>query len=814
MIHNILKIAFRSILRDRFYTLINIAGLAIGLACSLLIFSYIHQELSYDRFHPDASRLYRVNQTNIWEPQNDIMGSTALPLASRLQADYPEVGATLRINTPGGQTVRVETDSGTVPAFYEEGVLAADSNLFSFFHIPLQEGDPATALQGKNRVVLSAQTAKKLFGNKSALGQRLLLTDNRIPVEVTGVTAPQPENMHFHFDYMLSIYTNPDVLEFEWSWLWTQVVTYVKLVPGTNATALESKFKVLAEKYVATNFARFNINYKDFMKGKDGWNFYLQPVTDIRLYASNIGNRIGPVSDIKYVYIFMVVALFVSLLAIINFINLSTARGANRAKEVGVRKTLGARRRLLVFQFQTESLILVIVATLLGLCLAELLRLGLNDFLNMQLPLAFLNGGLLWFIPLLIVMVAILAGLYPAIYLTAFRPAQVLKGKLATGFKKSALRNLLVGAQFAISLFFIAGTVVVYQQLHYFEEKDLGFNRDHVIVIDHAEKLGNQLETFRQQLSEVPGVQVATCGMDVPGGNNAFQDVFRKEGSEVQYPLVQAKADAHYCQALGLSLVAGRTFREGQAGDDQKVLLNETAVQLLGWTPREALGKYIYYLGDDVAPQQVIGVIKDFHFQSLNMPIGPLILFNVHSNLWGNRRIIALRVTPGPVNGVLKVVQQRWDALVPDAPLEYNFLDDTWAHKYQGQKRLGGLFAFFTALSVVIAMIGMLGLVTYSAEQRKKEIGVRKVFGASVRQLLVLLNANFTRLLVMAFVLAAPVAWYAMDQWLEQFPYRIDIDVKIFIVSGAIMLVITWLTVSYQSLKAALTNPSDVLKDE
>lgn len=812
MLSNFFKIALRNILRDMYYTSINILGLAIGIAASLLIYSYIQQQLSYDDFHPDVDRMYRVNQTAIWEPEGGIMSSTCIPLAGKLLADYPEITESIRINTPGGQIVRYEQD-GEFTSFYENKVFAVDSNFFTFFGFPLKQGDPAEVLKGKNKVVISEDVATKIFGDTNPIGKVLVVSDLKIPVEVTGVAGTQPGNAHFHFDYLLSIQTNPVIEEFEWSWIWTQIVTYVKVRPDADVDAMERKFATMADKYVAPTMAKFGIDYKDFLKGKNGWNFYLQPVRSIHLHSGQIGNRLGTVSDIKYVYIFTTVAVFVLLLAVINFVNLSTARGANRAKEVGVKKTLGAGRRFLIFQFQVESILLTVIATLLGLGIMELLRIGIGAVLSVQLPFSILSARLLWFLPLLVITVSLLAGVYPSLYLTAFRPANVLKGKVSLGLKKSGLRNVLVVAQFMISISFIVSTLIVYQQLQYFSNKDLGFDKENVLVINHADKLGSQLDAFRNELVNESGVTSASITTDVPG-RGRWEDIFSKEGDDTQYPVSAVKVDEHFISAMGLHLVAGRNFEEGRMADHNAVIINETAAHTFGWDPDEALGKRILYLGDDVGAQEVVGVVKDFHFQSLNTAIAPLMYFHISSGYWERQRLLVVRFAPDQISSILDGLEDRWNTLADNAPLEFSFLDTEWANKYQQEKTLGGLFAVFTGLSIVIAVMGLVGLVTYSSEQRKKEIGIRKVFGASVSQVVLMLNANFTRLIIVSFMLAVPISWFVLDWWLEQYPYRIQIGVGAFVISGIVMIVITWSTVSYQSIRTALTNPIDVLKEE
>lgn len=813
MFSSYFKSSIRNILRERYFSLINVAGLALGISVCLLIWSYVRFEMSYDNFHKDIDRQYRVNQTLVWAPEGGMMGSTGPQLGLVLGEDYPEIEEAMRVNTPGGFLVKYQQPDGRIQAFNEDNVLAADSNFFNFFSIPLKEGNSATALHGVDKVVISDNVAKKLFGNEPALGKILLFGDEGKAVEVTGVTEKQPDNMHFHFDYLISMYTNPAIKRFEWSWVWTQMATYVKLKPDADVAALESKMQRMVELHVKPSLSRIGMNYEEFMKGKGDWAFTLQPVQSIHLYSGSIDNRIGPTGDIKYVQIFSFVAVFVLVLAIINFINLSTARGASRAKEVGVKKVLGAFRQSLILQFQIEAVMMTTVATLIGLGLLELFRIVISNVLSIEMPFSIWDGGNgLWLILMLPLVIGILAGIYPAFYLTSFKPANVLKGKVSSGFK-SGLRNGLVTVQFVVSIVFIIATIMVQQQLAFFQSAHLGFDKENILVLSNAERLTDHVKSFRDEVSTIPGVIDATLAMTVPG-RGSYEDIFGREGADVELSIAQTKIDEHYFETLGLSLVAGRTFDINNPGDRNKVIPNETTVSLFGWTPEEALGQRITYadLGDDVG--EIVGVVKDFHFASLHQEIIPSVFYHIDSEIWETGKIVALKIESSRATEIIASLQEKWESRIHDAPFEYSFLDQDWARQYQQEQRLGGLFSVFACLSLIIAMIGLVGLVTYAADQRRKEIGVRKVMGASVNQVVFLLNRNFTKLVLISFVIAVPLGWYLMNDWLSQFPYRIDMHFGSFALAGLVMLFITWTTVAYQSIKAGLMNPVDVLKEE
>lgn len=806
------KTALRSILRERYYALIKIVGLALGLGTSMVLLLYISHQLSYDTMHPDVSHMYRINQSNIWDPAGGIFHSTGPAVSFALKNDFPEIEEILRINTPGGYIVRYTQRNGNVLAFDESDVLAADSNFFSFFNFKLKEGDPRAALIGKNKVVLSDKAAKRLFGDEPALGKIIQLGDARTAVEVTGVTEEQPANIHFDFDYLLSMYTNPNIKEFEWSWIWTQVVTYVRLKPDANVQAFDAKLKTFADRHAPETFRRVNMDYKEFIKEKGPWLLYLQPVEDIYLYSDQIGNRLGPVGDIKYVYILSIIASFILLIAVVNFVNLSTARATKRAKEVGVKKTLGLMRGSLIAQFQVEHILLTMISMLFGLSVMELLRLLIQPFVGIEIPLsAWSMGKFVIIIFALPIIIGFLAGLYPSFYLTSFRPAQVLKGKLVSGFRSSGMRNGLVVFQFTISIALMAATLIVFQQLEFFQSKSVGFEKENLLVISNAEKLGKQLESFREEISLYPGVTNASLSMDIRGG---FEDIYMREGDEKKLSISAYKIDEHFFETTKLSLASGRTFDEKRPSDKNAVIINETTSKFFGWTPEEALGKRILYLGDDVGPQEVIGIANDFHFQSLRQNIVPFMFYNIHSNSYGDERIMLIRYNTRELPGLISRIENQWNELVEATPFSVSFYDEEVKMQYQQEQQMASLFSVFTALSITIAVIGLVGLVAYSAEQRKKEIGIRKVFGASLTRIYIMINAQYVRLLCVALLIATPISWWLMQQWLNSFPYRVEINPWIFITSGVAELVLAMICVGYLALRAASLNPASVLKDE
>lgn len=813
MFINFFKTAIRSILRERYYTLIKIVGLALGLGTSLVLMLYVSHQFSYDKMHKDISRMYRVNQTNIWDPNGGVFGSTSPAVSFAIKNDFPEIEEVLRINTPGSNIVRYSVPGGNVLAFNESKILAADSNFFSFFNFKLKEGDPRTALVGKGKVILSEQAAKRLFGDEPALGKMIQISDERITVEVTGVTEAQPPNIHFGFDYLMSMYTNPSIKEMEWSWIWTQVVTYVKLSPGADVEALNTKLVTFADRHAPATFKKFNMDYKEFLKEKGAWIFYLQPVKDIYLYSDKIGNRLGPVGDIKYVYVFGIIALFILLIAVINFVNLSTARATKRAKEVGVKKTLGIMRGTLIAQFQLEHVLLTMISMLFGLGVMELLRLIIQPFVGIEIPLSAWSTGTFILIAFTLPLgIGFLAGLYPSFYLTSFRPAEVLKGKLSSGIRSSGMRNSLVVFQFTISIALMAATLIVFKQLDFFQSQSVGFKKENLVIINNTDKLGNQLESFREEISHYPGVTSASVSTDI---RKSLEDIFINEGDERKLSISTFKIDDHFFETTQMSLVSGRTFDKNRPADKDAIIINETTARLIGLDAEQILGKRIKYLGDDLEkPQEIIGVARDFHLQSLHQNIMPFMFFNISSNYEERNRIMLVRYDSRDIKALVSKIESRWRQLAEATPFETSFYDEELKMQYQQESRVASLMSVFTTLSITIAVIGLVGLVAYSAEQRKKEIGIRKVFGASLGRIYIMINAQYVRLFAVSLFIATPASWWLMQQWLNTFPYRTDISPWIFVASGAVELILAMVCVGYLALRAASLNPAVVLKDE
>lgn len=813
MLNSYFKLTVRNISRSKGYSFITIFGLSLGIACCLLTTNYVVFETSFDNFHPNAERTYRVDQTMIWRPDGGMFGFTGLPLAQLLTNDYPEVEEAMRINLPGDNVVRYAPEGGNEMIFNEKQIYAVDSNFFHFFGFRLKEGDPNTALKGLNKVVINEEVAKKFFGDGPALGEILQLGNDRTPLEVSGVAETLPDNTHFKFNYLMSMYTNPNIKEFEWSWIWTQSATYVRLKPGADPSELQQKMARVGEETIKPSFQRFGINYDDFMNGKGDWTFYFMPMRDIHLKSSTAG-VLGSVGDIRYVYTFGAIGIFVLTIAAINFVNLSTARGTKRAREVGVKKALGALRSSLISQFQAESVFLALFSMLLAIPLLEGLRSLIVVILKDDMPFRlWSNPMFLAGLPVFAISIGFLAGLYPAFYLTSFLPVQVLKGKVASGMGNSSLRSTLVVIQFAISILLLVGTVVVVQQMNFLRSADLGYNKENTLIINYAQKLDEHIESFRNEIVTVPGVVGAAIAQDVPRGS-AYQDIYTAEGTSIKLPVHGLKIDDYYLDAMGFQLIAGRKFDlEHNASDRTAYIANETAVQLFGWTPEEAIGKIVIFPFQGEVKHEVIGVVKNFHFESLKSPINPLFFSHITSRMWGSSRVMAIKYRTDDLPGLIGEVERRWNETV-DLPLDFSFLEDDLAWHYREDQKLGDIFGIFAILSIIIAMIGLVGLVAYSAEVKKKEIGIRKVLGATRVGIVVMMNSNYVKLIAIGLVIATPIAWFAMNYWLETFEFRITISPMVFVMSGLAVLAGALGSVGYLSLRAASVNPASVLKDE
>lgn len=812
MLRNYLKIAFRNLLRHKSFTFINILGLAIGLACCLAIVLFILDEFRYDRFNTKADRTYRVvSNIKMAEGREVDMARTPPAFGPSLKANFPEVENAVRVFSlgNGGEVLVSFKDK----KFMEPDVLFADSTFFNVFSFPLTQGNPARVLAEPNSLVISESLARKYFGNEDPLNKTLDVGGG-IKMRVTGVMQDVPEHSSLKatcigsFGTMKSI-VEPKRLE---SWGWNQFYTYIVLPETDNQSAFGSKLAAFVAAKTKADWEKTGVRHQA----------RLQPLKDIYLQSSNLEYDIVRKGNINHIYAFAVIAVFALLIACFNFMNLSTALSMQRAKEVGLRKVIGAGQSQLVRQFLGESILLTILALVVALFIAQFWLSLFNEWMGKHLTLLdILTPTFIAAILATTLLVGLLAGMYPAFFLSAFRPIEVLKGDVmdnnGSGY---SLRKTLVVLQFAVSTTLIIGAGIVFSQLKYIQRKDLGFNREQVVILPiRTSAMRKSYESIKQELLRNPNIKSATACYGIPGGLFAG-DAIRIPGRDKEISTNMFLVDHDYVPTMGMQLVAGRNFSRQYGADvEGGYIINETAAKTFGWgKPANALGKEISWRkwepsptpADSIKQGRVVGVIRDFNYKSLHQKIEPVVLHITP----GEFASIVVRVQPENMQASLDFLKNQWQRLAPEWPFEYQMVDKQFADLYRSEQIFGKLFGLFTSLSILIACLGLFGLATFMAKQRTKEIGVRKVLGASVTSIVALLSKDFLRLVLIAIVIASPIAWYAMDRWLDGFAYKIDIEWWMFALAGLLAVGIALLTVSFQSVKAALTNPVKSLRSE
>jgi len=802
MLKNYLITALRVSKRQKLYTAINVIGLSVGLAAALLIGIYIADELSYDRHITDAERIYRVGINETFKGDEILYSGSGAPLADAMQNEIPDVASVVRVvDIPN--PVRYDDK-----AFMEQRFLIADSNFFEFFGHKLIAGNIKECLKGPQKIVLSMSAAKKYFGydghGDSPVGKQLMVGRDANLTEVTGIFEDVPETTHMKFDMILSMESLP--FAHNTCWGCYGVKTYFKTWQRKGTAAIEKKLDEFAQKKIIPSIEKdLGISHDQFVKSGDRVSFFIQPLLSIHL-ESHISNEFEANGDMRYVYIFGVIAIFLIIIACINFMNLTTARAISRGKEVGVRKTMGATRGGLIPQFLVESFLYVFVAGALAIVLTYVTLGPFNGLTGKTLRLDLLRNP--YVLPLLILFlgaVALLAGSYPAFHLTAFSPIKVLKSNHLNSPGKSLLRNTLVVTQFTISMALIVGTLIIYKQVQFIRNHNLGFDKENVLRIPQTYMLGDRYIAFKEELLKQSGFVSASFAQSLPPeiSNTSFLKV---KGSEQLVSTYFCAADQDLVATMGYQMKSGRYFSRDFLSDSSAVVINEACAKLMGLTAAE--GKQIGFADNDMFT--VIGVVKDFNFQSLRSNVEPLAIF-LNPEV---RKMLAVRVTPGNLQEKIAFVETTWKKYANGQPFEYAFVDEDFDALFRAEQRLGGVFVAFTVLAIFIACLGLFGLITYIASQRTKEIGIRKVLGATLGQLTVLLLSDLIRLVLISFVIAIPIAWYGMDQWLRSFAYRTDFDVFSVLIAGASGLLIALLTVGYRSLKAASANPVDSLKNE
>lgn len=807
MLKNYLKIAFRSLLKNKVYTAINILGLTVGLACCVLILLHVQDELSYDDFHPNKEQLYRVALERIYPDYTSYYAIIPSGFSEAFAEEIPEVEKSTRL-------VGFPTFTNTVvyeeKVFEENYVFFADSNFFDVFDYDILQGDPNAMLKNPNTVLLTKSTAKKYFGDENPVGKTIKVNNN--DTEVVGVMQDIPENSHMKFDFLsssvnLGFLGQPNYTGFS-------SYTYLVLAPGADPQQVEAKIPAIVERYASGQIEReLGISYEEYTAAGNGYHYFLQPITDIHLH-SNLQSEIQPNGSITYVYIFVSIAVLILLIACINFVNLATARSSERAREVGVRKVMGSDRVQLIRQFLTESVFISFVSLALAIATIQLILPFFNDLAHKDLSLNLLGNTMIG--PLLLgfaLLVGLLAGLYPAFYISAMKPVEVMKGKFQGNKKGSWLRNGLVVFQFAISIILISGTLVVNNQMDFIQNKRLGFEKENVLVIDNVANL-EQPDAYKQELRNLAGITSVSGTNTMPGGN-FFGIQFQKPGDPEVFTAKGMTVDDHFVETMDITIKEGRSFSE-DFDDSLNVILNESAVRALGL--EDPVGARLSNTNTVNNEQvttlyNVIGVAENFNFESLRTEITPLVLLSTGSQ-YGFETLVGVRLSTSNFNEIIAQIEEIWESMAPGTPFSYTFLDNDLANLYQAEQTSAKIFVVFALLAIIIACVGLFGLAAYTAYQRTKEIGVRKVLGATVPGIVMLLSKDFAKLVGIAFVVAAPAAWIIMQSWLQNFAFRIELNILTFAIAGIASLLIALLTVSYQAIAAAVVNPVNSLRNE
>lgn len=812
MLRNNFKTAFRQIKRQKFYSAVNIIGLALGIACCLLIALYIKDELSYDKQHRNIDNLYRISlDINLGEWASI---SNAIPpiLPKTMAAEIPEVAQVARLNPYFGNAgTNLVKKEGETNNQFEENFVYADQSLFELFDLPLIFGDKVKLLTEPQTIVITKKIADKYYPYQDPVGETFVLNnDVKQSFKITGVIENIPDQSHFHFDFFISMPSLADA-ETNTTWVSNNYYGYLALKEETNPTDLKQKFHDFSLRHFAPQFKEVqNIDLIEKAKNGEFYRVTLQPVSEIHLFSGEHSAFLEDGGDIRYVRIFGMIAFFIFIIALVNFVNLSIARSANRAKEVGVRKVLGSFRSQLVTQFLIESTLMSFIAFILGGFMAHYLLPYFNELSGKDLSIPFTNLG---FYPLLFglaIIVGLIAGGYPAFYLSSFQPAKVLKGKLSRGTKSGWLRSGLVIGQFAISIGLIIGTIVVYQQMNFIQNKKIGFDKDRVMLINDTYTLGDQAKTFRNALKEIPEIKNATMTPFLPlDGARRNSMAFNAKGENVnkeQFYIQAWPVDENYLPTLDMKIKTGRNFSLEMKTDNYAVILNETAVKNFGL--EDPIGQQIESPFLD-APYTVIGIVEDFNYESLKGQIRGLGMF-----LSDNNETISVKANTKDMSNIIQKTEALWKTYVPTQPFRYTFLDDRFATMYVTESRVSQLFTIFSLLAIFIACLGLFAMATFMTAQRTKEIGIRKVLGASTFNIVLQLSKNFLYLVLLGLLIAAPIAYFQMEAWLNNFEYRIDMEWWMFALSGLLVLIIAFFTVGGQSLRAAMANPINSLKAE
>ncbi len=805
------KIAWRSLKKQPFFTFLNTFGLSIGMAGALLISLYIYDEMNYDTMFADAKRIHRINVDIKFGGEARELAVTPAPLAAALRSDFSEIETVTRFRTWGSALLRKVNADANVK---EEQTTFVDPSFFDMFGIDLLAGDRNTALERPNTLILTKTAAEKHFGINKAIGQNVRFNNDKI-YTVTGVIDDFPQNSflrnHTVFMSMLS-YADSEIV----NWGGNNYQTFIKLIPNADINDIQAPLRGFLGKYVIPGVQQFipGVTEEQLEVAGDYLVYSTIPLTDIHLNSHRVA-EVSANNDIQSIYILSFIAVFLIILAAVNFMNLSTAQSLKRAKEVGVRKTLGSNKTELIRQFLVESGLITFLSLALATVMAVVALPFFNSLADKDISIPFLSP-IFWLILIgSVILLGLFSGGYPAFFMSRFSPVKVLKGGGQSSVGGGKVRNSLVVFQFAISVFLIVSTLVVYQQLKFIQGKDLGFSKDQVLIVNDVFVTGNKANTFKEEIKQLGFVKNATLSSYFPTPSNRSDTTFKpEEGNSSQENAISMQTwnvDYDYVSTMDFKMVAGRDFNREVGNDSTNIIVNETAVANMGFSPEEALGKrYTSTLGEE-NPQYftIIGVVKDFHFDTLKEGIEALSL-----RLQGQKNAMAIKLEAGNFSNSISSIERVWNTVAPGQPFDYYFMEDSFNDTYQAEQRLGKIFIIFTILSILIACLGLFGLAAFNAEKRTKEIGIRKVLGASIRQISYKLSLDFLKLVAISILISLPLGWFIMNKWLEDFSYRIDISWWVFVLAAVLAIVISIITVGYQSIKAAIANPVKSLRTE
>ncbi len=808
MFKNFFKTALRNITRHKGFSFINVAGLTLGLIACILIGLFVWDEHQYDKFLPEGDQVYRVYEEYTNHDGTQTLAVTAPMYATTLQQDFPEVEKTARVlMLPETKTL---FEAGN-KKLYEESGYYVDSTFFEVFSLSLKYGTSKKALDGTASIVLSKEMAQRFFGNNNPVGKQILM--DKVPYQVKAVFEKN-QKFHLQFDYLVPMAAAQIPAERMQKWGWHQFYTYVKIKKGTNITALQTKFQ--------SDIQQKSKAFRDNAASSD--KPFFQSLKDIHLYSADFKFDAAQRGNITYVNALTIIAIFVLLIACFNFINLATAKSLQRAKEVGVRKSVGAGRRQLMFQFIGETILLSCISVVIAVVLSIFLLPWLNNFTGKQISLLmFINPVVLLLFIVLIFIVGIIAGFYPALVLSGFKPVKVLKGTISSDEKPGKIpwiRHGLVITQFALSVLLIISALIVFNQTNYLHNKDLGFDKDQIMFFPmRGDNMFKNADAFKNDLQQIAGVSSVSIGYGFPGDAVAGDDIIvPRNGENVSQSATQLMVDYDYIKTLGLKIIAGRDFSKAMSSDkDHAWIINETAVKSLGFgSPQNALGKDLAWHPwgatnpDSLKTGKIIGVVKDFNYKSLYDKVETTVLQIFPDAAWK----VAVKMKSADLSNTINSVKNVWNKFSPEYPLEYKFLDENFTQMYNTEDKLKSLLFIFTAIAIFVGCLGLFGLAAYTAERRKKEVGIRKVLGASTQGVVLLLSKDFIKLVIISLLIASPVAWYFMNKWLQDFAYRIHISWWIFIITAILALSIAFITVSFQAIKAALANPVKSLRTD